>query len=83
MRHKLHWHIWYFLLALRATPAVAQQVHGSVTVSGGSATDVAGTTSRALTVAPALALTPDPRVAFGLGARLATRPRRARGRESP
>lgn len=59
---------WISVVALAATRVAAQQVQGSVTVVGGSATDVVGTTSRALTIAPALAITPDPRVAFGLAA---------------
>ena len=55
---------WISVVALATTRVAAQQVQGSVTVAGGSATDVVGTTSRALTIAPALAITPDPRVAL-------------------
>ncbi|HVX40821.1 MAG TPA: glycogen-binding domain-containing protein [Gemmatimonadaceae bacterium] len=48
--------------------ASAQQVRGSVSVVGGSATDVRGVTSRAVTVSPAVAYTPDPRLVLGLDA---------------
>ena len=45
-----------------------QQVQGSVSVVGGSATDVRGITSRAVTVSPAVAFTLDPRLVLGVDA---------------
>lgn len=45
-----------------------QHVQGSVSVVGGSATDVRGITSRAVTVSPGLAFTPDPRLVLGIDA---------------
>jgi hypothetical protein len=61
--------VWLRAVAVvLASRATAQQVQGSVTISGGSATDVAGNTSRALTVSPTLSFIPDSRLAFGLGA---------------
>lgn len=53
------------VLAARAT---AQQVQGSVMIAGGSATDVIGTTSRALSVSPTLSIAPDSHVQLGVGA---------------
>ncbi len=51
-----------------ATRAAAQQVQGSVAVSGGSATDVIGTTSRALSVSPLLSIAAASRLRLSLGA---------------
>jgi hypothetical protein len=45
----------------------AQQVQGSLAVAGGSATDVRGITSHAVTVAPSVIFTPDPRAALSFG----------------
>ena len=42
----------------------AQQVQGALSVTGGSATDVLGVTSRAVTLVPSLTILPDPRAAF-------------------
>jgi hypothetical protein len=53
---------------LFTTPAVAQHVQGSVTIAGGSATDVVGTTSRALSVSPIVSLVPDSRLRLSVGA---------------
>jgi hypothetical protein len=44
----------------------AQQVQGAVSLTGGSATDVLGVTSRAVTLGPALTIVADPRAAFTL-----------------
>jgi hypothetical protein len=44
----------------------AQQVQSSVSVVGGSATNVAGVTSRAVTITPSLSYAPDPRVTLGV-----------------
>jgi hypothetical protein len=55
------------LIALAST-IEAQRVQGGVSVVGGSATDVVGVTSRALTVSPSVSLLPDARVAIGLEA---------------
>jgi hypothetical protein len=66
MRRSLSW-ICVSAFAL-ATRVAAQQVQGSMTIAGGTATDIAGTTSRALTVAPALTFTPDSHALFGIGA---------------
>jgi hypothetical protein len=55
------------VIALAST-IEAQRVRGGVSVVGGSATDVVGITSRALTVSPSLSLLPDSRVAIGLEA---------------
>jgi hypothetical protein len=54
-------------LFLWASRVGAQQVQGSVTITGGSATDVVGTSSRALSVLPSLSFIPDPRLVLGLG----------------
>jgi hypothetical protein len=51
-------------LAAFASVAKAQQVHSSLSLAGGLATDSRGVTSRALTVVPAVVLLPDPRIAF-------------------
>lgn len=63
-------HAWICACAVvMATRVHAQRpLQGSVAITGGSATDVVGTTSRALTVAPALAFTVDPRLVLGVGA---------------
>jgi hypothetical protein len=50
------------------TQAAAQQVQGSLTIAGGSATDVIGTTSRAVSVSPFLSIAPDSRLRLALGA---------------
>jgi hypothetical protein len=57
-------------LLLSAAPLAisAQQVQAALGVSGGSATDVRGITSRALTVSPSVAFTPDPRATFAFDA---------------
>src|SRR4051812_789478 len=49
------------LSTLAAGRLWSQNAQGSVSISGGSATNVLGETSRALTIAPSLTLTPDPR----------------------
>jgi hypothetical protein len=46
----------------------AQQVASRVSVAAGSATDVAGVTSRAVTLTPSVSIAPDPRVLFGAAA---------------
>src|SRR5262245_6375842 len=46
--------------------ALAQRTEGAVSIVGGSATDVLGVRSSAITVLPSLDVTPDPRLAFGL-----------------
>ncbi len=51
-----------------SSPLMSQQAQGSVSVVGGSATDIRGITSRAVTVNPAVAFTPDPRIVLGLDA---------------
>ena len=51
-----------------ATRAAAQQVQGSLMIAGGSATDVIGTTSRALSVSPMLSIATDSRLRLALGA---------------
>lgn len=55
------------LIALAST-IQAQRIQTGVSVVGGSATDVVGVTSRAFTIAPAVTLLPDSRVAVGLEA---------------
>ena len=61
---------WISAAALIATALAArveaQQVQGAVSVTGGSATDVLGVTSRAVTLGPTLSIVPDPRAAFTL-----------------
>lgn len=52
------------LVATLAGRVDAQQVQGALSVTGGSATDVLGVTSRAVTLVPALTFVPDPRAAF-------------------
>jgi Glycogen recognition site of AMP-activated protein kinase len=42
----------------------AQEVQAALSVTGGSATDVLGVTSRAVTLVPSLTVVPDPRAAF-------------------
>ena len=42
----------------------AQEVHGAVSITGGSATDARGVTSRAVTVVPSLTIVPESRAAF-------------------
>lgn len=63
--------VWIIAVAFIATRATAQQpvqhFQGSLTIAGGSATDVVGATSHAVSVLPAMAFTPDPRIAFGVG----------------
>jgi hypothetical protein len=56
------------LLVALAESVQAQQVQGSIAVTGGSATDVRGITSRAMTVTPGVVFTPYPRLAFALTA---------------
>src|SRR5947207_15878928 len=53
------------MLALVASAALAQQ--GQINLSGGTGTDVLGVTSTALSVAPSLTLSSDPRASFALG----------------
>jgi Glycogen recognition site of AMP-activated protein kinase len=54
-----------FITALSAR-GEAQQIQGALSVTGGSATDVLGVTSRAVTLVPSLTIVPDPRAAFTL-----------------
>ena len=56
------------ILAAASARAAAQPARGSVSIAGGSATDVVGTTSRALTVAPTLEIDVDPRLSLGVSA---------------
>jgi hypothetical protein len=56
------------LIAASATVISSQQTQSSVSVTGGSATDVLGVTSRALTVAPTFSISGDPRALFTLDA---------------
>ena len=60
-------HTSAILIALASTMQ-SQRVQSGISVVGGTATDVVGVTSRALTVAPSVSLLPDPRVAIGLEA---------------
>lgn len=53
-------------LLTRAQNVHAQQVQGALAVTGGSATDVLGVTSRAVTLAPSLTFLTDPRAVFGI-----------------
>lgn len=53
-------------LAAFARLAHSQQAQGSLSLTGGVATDSRGVTSRALTAVPAVVLLPDPRVALVL-----------------
>ena len=46
----------------------AQQAQGAISLIGGSATDVMGVTSRAVTLAPSLSVAPDPRLVLGVDA---------------
>jgi hypothetical protein len=48
--------------------AKAQQIRGTISLSGGSATDVLGVTSRAATISPALTVTRDPNTSFTFSA---------------
>jgi len=48
--------------------AWAQTIQGSISVTGGSATDVLGVTSRAATISPAVTFTPDPNATLTLSA---------------
>ena len=56
------------LLALLVTAQAgriqAQTIHGAVAITGGSATDARGVTSRAVTLVPSLTIVPDSRAAF-------------------
>jgi hypothetical protein len=54
------------LVAVQSAGAQQGQVQGKVSVVGGSATDVAGVTSRAMTVAPSLTMTPNRAFALDL-----------------
>lgn len=56
------------LVVVCAVGAFAQSTQASVSLVGGSATDVLGATSRAITVAPSVSIMPDARLAFGLEA---------------
>jgi len=56
------------LTALRVADAPGQQVQAALSIAGGTATDVAGVTSRAITASPSLSIVPDPRLVLGLGA---------------
>lgn len=47
--------------------ARSQQTQGQIAVVGGAATDVLGIASSAVTVAPSLTVTPDPRLSFAIG----------------
>ncbi|MDB4877601.1 MAG: glycoside hydrolase family 13 domain protein [Gemmatimonadetes bacterium] len=51
-----------------ASPIGAQQVATRVSIAGGSATDVAGVTSRAVTISPSLSVAPGPRLLLGADA---------------
>src|SRR5438067_12799994 len=53
------------VLALLARTALAQQ--GRINISGGTGTDVLGVTTSAVTVAPSVVLSADPRAVFTLG----------------
>lgn len=54
------------LIATLTRDIHSQQVQGTLSVTGGSATDVLGVTSRAVTLAPALTFAPDPRASFSV-----------------
>src|SRR5438552_18987262 len=56
------------VLATASSTLVAQQTQGHIAVVGGTATDVVGLTSRAVTIAPSLSLAADPRLTFSVGA---------------
>ena len=45
----------------------SQQTQGQIAVVGGTATDVLGIASSAVTVAPSLTITPDPRLSVAVG----------------
>ena len=55
-------------LVASAGEAYSQKAQGALSVVAGSATDVAGVTSRAITVLPSLNVRPDPRVKISLEA---------------
>ena len=56
-------------VVLAAAPTLAaQQTQGHLSVVGGTATDVVGLTSRAVTIAPSLTFAADPRLTFSVGA---------------
>src|SRR5688572_1529691 len=55
-------------LVASAGGAYSQKAQGALSVVAGSATDVAGVTSRAITMLPSLTVRPDPRVMIGLEA---------------
>jgi hypothetical protein len=56
------------LVIVCAVGTFAQNTQATVSLVGGSATNVLGATSRAITVAPSVSIVPDARVAFGLEA---------------
>jgi hypothetical protein len=58
----------FVIIAAPLLELSAQQIQGAVSVSGGSATDVLGVTSRAFSVTPSLTIAPDARSAFALQA---------------
>ena len=60
-----HFQLLAFCSALPSV-ALAQDARGSLTVGAGSATDVRGVVSRAVTVTPAITLTPSPLASFVL-----------------
>jgi hypothetical protein len=55
-------------MAVSGSRISAQQIQGALSVSGGSATDVRGVTSRAVTLTPSMSVAPDPRALFALEA---------------
>src|ERR1043166_241365 len=48
--------------------SIAQQTQGQVALGAGIATDTRGNTSNAVTLAPSVSATPDPRLSLGIGA---------------
>lgn len=56
------------LVCVARSVADAQRTQGQISIVGGTATDVMGVTSSAITVAPSLSITPDPRLNIALGA---------------
>jgi hypothetical protein len=68
LRAQQRWTCAAILIATFAKTISAQQVQAAVSLTGGSATDVVGVTSRAVTLVPSVTIAPDPRVAFLLSA---------------
>lgn len=54
------------LTAMLGLQLQAQQTQAALSITGGSATDVAGVTSHAFSLMPSLTLTPDPRAVFAV-----------------